>query len=73
MNLRQDYGSNTLPQIRCDRICMELLNHLVFKAGNWLQIVDFEVMVRPFSGLQALGAEMGERLGQQMPTFNAKD
>ncbi|KAF1061252.1 MAG: hypothetical protein GAK45_02279 [Pseudomonas citronellolis] len=27
------------------------------------QIVDFEVMVRPLSGLQALGAEMGQRLG----------
>lgn len=27
------------------------------------KIVDFEVMVRPMSGLQALGAEMGQRLG----------
>lgn len=26
------------------------------------KIVDFEVMVRPLSGLQALGAEMGRRL-----------
>ena len=26
------------------------------------QIVDFEVMVRPMSGLQALGEEMGKRL-----------
>ena len=26
------------------------------------KIVDFEVMVRPMSGLQALGAEMGRRL-----------
>jgi 2,4-dienoyl-CoA reductase (NADPH2) len=25
-------------------------------------IVDFEVMVRPLSGLQALGEEMGRRL-----------
>ncbi|MCJ8169158.1 nuclear transport factor 2 family protein [Atopomonas sediminilitoris] len=27
------------------------------------KIVDFEVMVRPMSGLQALGTEMGQRLG----------
>lgn len=34
-------------------------------------IVDFEVMVRPMSGLQALGAEMGARLGALLPTFKA--
>jgi hypothetical protein len=28
------------------------------------KIIDFEVMVRPASGLQALGAEMGKRLAQ---------
>jgi hypothetical protein len=27
------------------------------------KIVDFEVMVRPMSGLQALGEEMGRRVG----------
>lgn len=36
------------------------------------RIVDFEVMVRPFSALQALGAEMGARLGQQLPSYKAK-
>ncbi len=30
-------------------------------------IVDFEVMVRPMSGLQALGAEMGQRLSAYLP------
>ena len=35
-------------------------------------IVEFEVMVRPLSGLQALGAEMGARLGQHLPAFKAK-
>lgn len=29
------------------------------------RIVEFEVMVRPLSGLQALGAAMGARLGDQ--------
>lgn len=33
------------------------------------KIVEFEVMVRPLSGLQALGAEMGARLAQALPAF----
>jgi hypothetical protein len=28
--------------------------------------------VRPLSGLQALGAEMGARLAQKMPAFKVK-
>jgi hypothetical protein len=31
------------------------------------QIVDFEVMIRPMSALQALAAEMGARLAAFMP------
>ncbi|MCL4716717.1 MAG: nuclear transport factor 2 family protein [Hyphomonadaceae bacterium] len=34
-------------------------------------IVDFEVMIRPFNGLQALGAEMGARLGHLLPGYKA--
>ncbi len=33
------------------------------------KIVEFEVMVRPLSGLQALGLEMGRRLGDRMGAF----
>lgn len=33
------------------------------------KIVDFEVMVRPLNGLQALGAEMGARLAAFLPAF----
>ena len=33
------------------------------------QIMEFEVMVRPLSGLQALGAEMGARLSDKLPAF----
>lgn len=33
------------------------------------RIVDFEVMIRPFNGLQALGAEMGSRLGHLLPAY----
>ncbi|BEP95498.1 nuclear transport factor 2 family protein [Acidovorax sp. A79] len=36
------------------------------------QITEFEVMVRPLSGLQALGAKMGARLGDKLPAFKAK-
>ncbi|MCD2189042.1 nuclear transport factor 2 family protein [Actinomycetospora soli] len=32
-------------------------------------ITEFEVMVRPLSGLQALGAAMGQRVGAQLTTF----
>ncbi len=35
------------------------------------KIVEFEVMVRPFSGLQALGEEMGKRLGHLLPAYKA--
>lgn len=36
------------------------------------QIVEFEVMVRPFSALQALGQEMGKRVGATLPDFKKK-
>jgi len=36
------------------------------------KIVDFEVMIRPLNGLQALGAEMGQRLAQHLPAYRAK-
>ncbi len=32
-------------------------------------IIDFEVMVRPMSGLQALGNEMGQRLASVLPAY----
>ena len=35
------------------------------------KIVDFEVMVRPFNGLQALGAEMGQRLAAFLPAYKS--
>jgi 2,4-dienoyl-CoA reductase (NADPH2) len=34
-------------------------------------IVDFEVMVRPMSGLQALADEMGKRMAPYMAAFKA--
>jgi hypothetical protein len=37
------------------------------------RIVEFEVMVRPFNGLQALGAEMGQRLAAFLPAYKASE
>jgi hypothetical protein len=34
-------------------------------------IVDFEVMVRPMSGLAALGEEMGRRVAHVLPTLQS--
>ncbi|MGH7019554.1 MAG: nuclear transport factor 2 family protein [Brevundimonas sp.] len=36
------------------------------------QIVDFEVMMRPLSGVQAMAEEMGQRLGAILPAFKAQ-
>ena len=35
-------------------------------------IVDFEVMMRPLSGVQAMAEEMGQRLGALLPAFKAQ-
>lgn len=36
------------------------------------QIVDFEVMMRPLNGVQAMAEEMGRRLGALLPMFKAQ-
>ena len=36
-------------------------------------IVDFEVMMRPLSGVQAMAEEMGQRLGAILPAFKTQD
>ena len=36
------------------------------------KIVEFEVMIRPLSGLQALAADMGARLSGSLPQFKTK-
>ncbi|WP_372749071.1 nuclear transport factor 2 family protein [Litorivivens sp.] len=35
-------------------------------------ITDFEVMIRPFNGLQALGAAMAARIGDKLPSFKVR-
>ena len=46
-----------------------MLPFTVFDADG--KIVDFEVMVRPLSGLQALGEEMGKRVAPFMAAYQA--
>lgn len=36
-------------------------------------MVEFEGMVRPFNGLQALGEEMGRRIGTMLAAFKTSD
>ena len=36
------------------------------------RIIDFEVMIRPFNALQALGTEMGQRLAAYLPAYKAE-
>ena len=35
------------------------------------KIVEFEVMIRPFNSLQALGEEMGKRLAAYLPAYKS--
>lgn len=47
--------------------CLKGIDLIQFDADGL--ITDFEVMIRPFNGLQALGAEMGARLGHLLPSY----
>jgi hypothetical protein len=46
--------------------------HAVTLLLRTVLITDFEVMIRPFNGLQALGAEMGARLGHLLPASKSR-
>lgn len=36
-------------------------------------ITDFEVMIRPLNGLQALGAQMAARIGKEIPSYKVRN
>ena len=44
----------------------------IIRFDNDGKITEFEVMVRPLNALQALGMEMGARLGHLLPAFKGK-
>ena len=55
-------GSNVVLEFSARVGERELKGIDMIRFDEYGQIIDFEVMIRPMSGLQALGAEMGQRL-----------
>lgn len=70
--LATDDGLNIVLEFSA-RVCDKQLKGIdLVRFNEQGQITEFEVMVRPLSGLQTLGTEMGARLGDKLPAFKAK-
>lgn len=69
--LASDDGLNVVLEFSADIGDKRLKGIDLIRFNEAGQIVEFEVMVRPMSGLQALGAEMGKRLGGKLPALKA--
>jgi len=70
--LASDDGLNLVLEFSADIGDKKLRGVDLIRFDEQGQIVEFEVMVRPMSGLQALGAEMGKRLADKLPSFKVK-
>ena len=70
--LVSDDGLNVVLEFSADIGDKKLKGIDLIRFNEAGQIVEFEVMVRPMSGLQALGAEMGKRLSDQLPAHKTK-
>lgn len=70
--LASDDGLNVVLEFSADIGDKKLKGIDLIRFNEAGQIVEFEVMVRPMSGLQALGAEMGKRLSDQLPAHKTK-
>ena len=70
--LASDDGLNVVLEFSADIGDKKLKGIDLIRFNEAGQIVEFEVMVRPMSGLQALGAEMGKRLADQLPAHKTK-
>lgn len=70
--LASDDGLNVVLEFSADIGDKKLKGIDLIRFNEAGQIVEFEVMVRPMSGLQALGAEMGKRLSDKLPALKAK-
>ena len=70
--LASDDGLNVVLEFSADIGDKKLRGVDLIRFDEQGQIVEFEVMVRPMSGLQALGAEMGKRLADKLPSFKVK-
>lgn len=70
--LASDDGLNLVLEFSADIGDKKLRGVDLIRFDEQGQIVEFEVMVRPMSALQALGAEMGKRLADKLPAFKVK-
>ena len=70
--LASDDGLNVVLEFSADIGDKKLRGVDLIRFDEQGHIVEFEVMVRPMSGLQALGAEMGKRLADKLPSFKVK-
>ena len=70
--LASDDGLNVVLEFSADIGDKKLRGVDLIRFDEQGQIAEFEVMVRPMSGLQALGAEMGKRLADKLPSFKVK-
>ena len=70
--LASDDGLNVVLEFSADIGDKKLKGIDLIRFNDAGQIIEFEVMVRPMSGLQALGAEMGKRLADQLPAHTTK-
>lgn len=70
--LATDDGLNVVLEFSADIGDKKLKGIDFIRFNEQGQIVEFEVMVRPMSGLQALGAEMGKRVADKLPAFKVK-
>ena len=67
--LYSDDGLNVVLEFSAEVAGKQLKGIDLVRFDEHGRICEFEVMVRPFSGLQALGAAMGQRIGTQVPDF----
>lgn len=66
-----DDGSNVILEFSATVADKQLKGIDMIRFNEDGKIVEFEVMIRPMSGLQALGQEMGARLAQYLPAYKS--
>lgn len=70
--LTSDDGLNVVLEFSANIGDKELKGIDLIRFNEQGQIEEFEVMIRPMSGLQALGVEMGKRVADKLPAFKVK-
>ncbi|MFT3816145.1 MAG: nuclear transport factor 2 family protein [Rubrivivax sp.] len=70
--LATDDGLNVVLEFSAEVADKKLKGIDLIRFNEQGQIVEFEVMLRPLSGLQALGEEMGRRVADKLPAYKVK-